>query len=152
MEQKIMMLDEKTDPATKQMLLNVVKKKRKFDNYKFAHNLSITLTLVFTGWLLMHFYKMMKMYSANSLLDIFSIYLSQDKNIMFLLTLMGIYLGMNVLRKQREKFEKEFHGLRCEIVDRSKDLWKKEEEWKSRHIVFEMMKKEYDINLFHEHK
>jgi hypothetical protein len=152
MEQKILMLDEKTDPATKQMLLNVVKKKKKFESYKFAHNLSIVLTLVITAWFLMYFYHLIKIHYSNSLLDIFSIYLSQDKNIMFVLTLMGMYLGMNVLRKQREKFEKEFHGLRCEIVDRSKDLWKKEEEWKNRHVVFEMMKKEYDINLFHEHK
>jgi hypothetical protein len=148
----ILSLDERTDPATKQMLQNVVKKKRKFDKYKFSHNLSIVVTLVLTSWFLSYFYQLIGKYSSNSFLDIFSIFLSDQKNLLFLLTLTGVYVGMNVLKKQREKFEKEFHGLRCEIVDRSKDLWKKEEEWKNRHVVFEMMKKEYDINLYHENK
>jgi hypothetical protein len=145
-------LDDKTDPATKQMLENVVKKKRKFDKYKFAHNFSIVLTLVLTSWFLSYFYHLIGNYSSYSFLDLFSIFIGQEINVLFLLTIIGIYFGMNVLKKQRDKFEKEFHGLRCEIVDRSKDLWKKEEEWKNRHVVFEMMKKEYDINLFHEHK
>jgi adenylate kinase len=60
--------------------------------------------------------------------------------------------AMNLLKQQKEKKEKEYQELRCEIVDRSKDLWKKEEEWKNRHIVFEIMKKQYDINLYHEKK
>jgi hypothetical protein len=152
MMEPIKSLDDKTDPATKQMLENVVKKKRKFDKYKFAHNLSIVLTLVLTSWFLSYFYHLIGNYSSYSFLDLFSIFIGQEINVLFLLTIIGIYFGMNVLKKQRDKFEKEFHGLRCEIVDRSKDLWKKEEEWKNRHVVFEMMKKEYDINLFHEHK
>nr|WP_193750923.1 DUF2663 family protein [Bacillus coahuilensis] len=41
--------------------------------------------------------------------------------------------------------------MRKEIVDRSKDLWK-EQRWNDRHIVFEHMKKNYDINLYHESK
>ncbi|MGW9606608.1 DUF2663 family protein, partial [Heyndrickxia sporothermodurans] len=39
----------------------------------------------------------------------------------------------------------------CEIIDRSKDLWKNEA-WKSRNVVFEMMKEKYNINLYHESK
>jgi hypothetical protein len=59
---------------------------------------------------------------------------------------------MNIFREKKEKAEKEFHALRCEIIDKSKDLWKKEESWTSRHLVFEMMKKTFDINLYHENK
>ncbi|MEW8986220.1 MAG: DUF2663 family protein, partial [Bacillus sp. (in: firmicutes)] len=59
---------------------------------------------------------------------------------------------MNLFRNKRDKAEKEFHALRCEIIDKSKDLWRKEEAWSNRHLVFEMMKKNYDINLFHENK
>ena len=59
---------------------------------------------------------------------------------------------MNVLKQQKDKKEKEYQELRCEIVNRSKDLWKKEEHWKNRHIDFEAMKKTYDINLYHEKK
>ncbi|MHC0036083.1 DUF2663 family protein [Pseudoneobacillus sp. C159] len=152
MEESIDLLDENTDPATKQMLKNVVKKKKKFDTYKFAHNLSITMTLAITGWFLMYLYHFISIRSGSSFLDVFAYFLSQDKNLFVFLLLLGSFFGMNILKTQRDKFDKEFHGLRCEIVDRSKDLWKKEEEWKSRHIVFELMKKKYDINLYHEQK
>jgi hypothetical protein len=63
-----------------------------------------------------------------------------------------LYGAMNVLRQQKDKKEKEYQELRCEIVNRSKDLWKKEEHWKNRHFDFEVMKKTYDINLYHEKK
>jgi hypothetical protein len=152
MEESILMLDNRTDPATKQMLQNVVKKKKKFDNYKFFHNLSIVITLVLAAWFLSFLYQTIISYYSYSLIDIFTVILSSNINQLFLLSTIGAYLGMNILKKQREKFEKEYHGLRCEIVDRSKDLWKKEEEWKNRHVVFEMMKKKYDINLYHENK
>ena len=51
-----------------------------------------------------------------------------------------------------DKAEKEYQLLRCEIITKSKLLWEKESEWKNRHKVFEMMKKNYDINLYHENK
>lgn len=70
---------------------------------------------------------------------------------MLILTI-GLFGLMNLLKQKREKAEKEFHDLRREIVDKSKDLWKKEEAWKNRHQVFEMMKNNYDINLFYESK
>lgn len=69
-----------------------------------------------------------------------------------LIFIIGLYGFMNLIRGKRDKAEKEFHALRCEIIDKSKDLWKKEDEWKNRHIVFEMMKENFDINLFHENK
>ncbi len=55
---------------------------------------------------------------------------------------------MKVLYTKREKAEKEYHALRSEIIDRSKDLWK-EDSWKKRNEVYELMKKEWDINLYH---
>ena len=51
-----------------------------------------------------------------------------------------------------DKAEKEFHALRCEIVDRSKDLWKREEVWRERHKIFNVLKENYGINLYHENK
>ena len=69
-----------------------------------------------------------------------------------LMAVIGLFGLMNVFRQKRDKAEKEFHLLRCEIIDKSKDLWGKEDQWKNRHIVFEMMKKNYDINLYHENK
>jgi hypothetical protein len=152
MEQPIFMLDDKTDPATKQMLENVVKRKRKFDEFKWNHNLSILLTLTITTCFLLYLYKTIISNYSYSFLEMFSVFLQRDFNLWFLVTTIGMYGLMNFLKTKREKAEKEYHALRCEIVDRSKDLWKKEEEWKSRHLVFEMMKEKYDINLYHENK
>jgi len=143
---------EYTDQATKQMLENVRKRKKKFDNAKMWHYLSVYATLFFAFIFIIYFnLTIVKQYSY-SFLSMLSASLN-DAVAVFLIGISVIGFGaMNLLKQQKEKKEKEYQELRCEIVDRSKDLWKKEEEWKNRHIVFEIMKKQYDINLYHEKK
>ncbi|MGA9225698.1 MAG: YpbF family protein [Mesobacillus sp.] len=152
MEPEIMNLDDRTDHATKKMLNNLIDRKRKFDRYKSRHLLSVWITI---GLITVYFYYLyvtvMKPYSY-SFAEIFSVYVQNSANLYFLVLTVGTYGLMILLKEKREKAEKEYHALRCEIVDRSKDLWKKEEEWKNRHVVFEIMKKTYDINLYHENK
>ncbi|MEH7883110.1 YpbF family protein [Bacillus sp. JJ1609] len=152
MEPVIMNLDDRTDHATKKMLNNLIDRKRKFDRYKSRHLLSVWITI---GLITVYFYYLyvtvMKPYSY-SFAEIFSEYVQNSANLYFLILTVGTYGLMILLKEKREKAEKEYHALRCEIVDRSKDLWKKEEEWKNRHVVFEMMKKTFDINLYHENK
>jgi hypothetical protein len=152
MEAEIVNLDEKTDPATKKMLQNLIERKKKFDRYKSRHLMSVWVTI---GLISIYFYYLyitvMKPYSY-SFAEIFSVYVQNSANLYFLILTVGTYGLMILFKEKREKAEKEYHALRCEIVDRSKDLWKKEEEWKNRHIVFEMMKKSFDINLYHENK
>jgi len=143
---------EHTDRATKQMLENVRKRKKKFDDVKKWHFFSIYGTLFFAFVFIVYFYiTIVKQYSYSflsmlsaSLNDAMAVYL-------FAISIIG-FGAMNLLKQQKEKKEKEYQDLRCEIVDRSKDLWKREEQWQNRHIVFEVMKKEYDINLYHEKK
>lgn len=152
MEPAITKLDDRTDHATKKMLNNLIDRKRKFDKYKSRHLLSVWITI---GLITLYFYYLyvtvMQPYSY-SFAEIFSVYVQNSANLYFLILTVGTYGLMILLKEKREKAEKEYHALRCEIVDRSKDLWKKEEEWKNRHVVFEMMKKTYDINLYHENK
>lgn len=152
MESSILLLDEKTDQATKQMLENVVKRKKKFDMYKRRHKMSIWGMLFFVSIFFVYLYVTIAKIYSYSFAAMFSAFVNDSNNLFFLISAVGMYGLMNLLREKKEKTEKEFHELRCEIVDRSKDLWKKEEEWKNRHIVFEMMKKNYDINLYHEKK
>jgi hypothetical protein len=92
-----------------------------------------------------------KQYSY-SFFAMFSASVSDAINISLMAVTAILYGAMNVLRQQKDKKEKEYQELRCEIVNRSKDLWKKEEHWKSRHVDFDVMKKTYDINLYHEKK
>jgi hypothetical protein len=149
---EIINLDDKTDQATKKMLNNLIDRKRKFDRFKSRHILSVWATI---GLITVYFYylylSVLKPYSY-SFAEIFSVYVQNSANLYFLTLTVGTYGLMILLKEKREKAEKEYHALRCEIVDRSKDLWKKEEEWKNRHVVFEMMKKSFDINLYHENK
>lgn len=152
MEQPILMLDERTDPAAKQMLQNVVIRKKKFDEYKKKHLLSIYFTMFFTVCYFIYLYVTVVTPYSYSFASMFSAYVNNIGNLYSLIITIGAFGLMNLLRGKREKAEKEYHALRCEIIDKSKDLWKKEDSWTNRHLVFEMMKKTYDINLYHENK
>ncbi|WP_409270500.1 YpbF family protein [Neobacillus sp. SCS-31] len=152
MENSIKMLDHRTDHATRQMLENVVKRKRKFEKAKSRHHMAIFATLVMASAFLAYLYTGVIQEYSYSVYAMFSAFVRKSASVYFLVGTVSLYGLMIMLKEQRDKKEKEYHDLRCEIVDRSKDLWKKEDEWKSRHIVFEMMKREFDINLYHEKK
>ena len=134
------------------MLENVRKRKEKFDKSKNLHTLFIWATITTTSIYFAYLYFTIAKLYSYSFAAMFSAFVNDSNNFTFLVVTVGLYGFMNVLRQKKEKKEKEYHELRCEIVDRSKDLWKKEVEWKNRHIVFEIMKKNYDINLYHEKK
>ncbi|MFD4419807.1 DUF2663 family protein [Bacillus safensis] len=55
-------------------------------------------------------------------------------------------------KKKEEKAEDEYHRLRCEIIQKSTDLWPQLNQWKERETVFHYMQKQYDINLYYESK
>ncbi len=143
---------ENTDQATKQALENVRKRKGKFDRFKKRHILSIWATIILATSFLAYLYITVASIYSYSFAAMFSAFVNDSNNLTLLVFCVGMYGTMNLLKVKKDKAEKEYHELRCEIVDRSKDYWKKEEEWKNRHVVFEMMKKLYDINLYHEKK
>ncbi|PLR99779.1 YpbF family protein [Bacillus sp. T33-2] len=152
MESSITKLDGRTDNATKKMLQSVVDRKRKFDKFKSRHETVMWMTIAMTSCYFVYLYINVAKPFYYSFSEMFSVFVQNSSNLYFLVVIGGSYGLMNLLREKREKAEKEYHALRCEIIDKSKDLWKKEDEWKNRHVVFEMMKKNYDINLFHENK
>ncbi|RFU65568.1 DUF2663 family protein [Peribacillus glennii] len=152
MEPAIILLDEHTDQATKQMLQNVIVRKRKFDKAKRNHELSIWASMGMAAILLLYLYFYIARPYSFSFFAMFSAFVDNFNHFFFLVTTIGLYGLMIMLKQKRDKAETEFHGLRCEIIDRSKDLWKQEAQWKNRHKVFEMMKNNYDINLYHENK
>jgi hypothetical protein len=152
MEHSIMQLDDRTDQATKQMLNNVVKKKRKYDDLKKKHLIVMGLTIGLAALFILYLYNTVISPNSYSFYIVFSAFFSDIANFYFAVLTGGLFGLMNLLRQKRDKAEKEFHALRCEIIDKSKDLWKKEDEWKNRHLVFEMMKEKFNINLYHENK
>ena len=152
MESSIIMLDERTDQATRKMLQKVVERKQKYDQLKSRHLIVMWSTILISFFYFIYLYYYLFQPYSYSFSAIFSSYVNQSSNLYMLIFIIGLYGFMNLIRGKRDKAEKEFHALRCEIIDKSKDLWKKEDEWKNRHIVFEMMKENFDINLFHENK
>jgi len=152
MEKAIKELNHLTDEATKHLLNRVVEKKRKFDRLKHHHFLIMWVT-IFSAFLFFYYlYKTVIFPYSYSFEAMFSSFVNDSLNVYILVITVGLFGFMNVVREKRDKAEDEYHALRCEIIDKSKDLWKKENAWETRHIVFEMMKKLYDINLYHESK
>jgi hypothetical protein len=151
MNSKIIMLENWTDQATKQMLHNLIERKQKFDNFKKRH-LILMWTSVFISFLFMYYLSrvLFNPYSF-SFEALVSAFVSSSLFINLSLLCIGLFGATKVLYTKKEKAEKEYHELRCEIIDRSKDLWK-DEAWKKRHKIYELMKSEWDINLYHESK
>ncbi|WP_243296865.1 YpbF family protein [Bacillus litorisediminis] len=152
MEPSILNIGDWTDQATKQLLQLAVNKKRKFDKFKKYHLFFVWWTVI-TAFLFLYYINetVIEPY-ADSFQLMISAFVDNPIHLYMVLVVGGSFGGMNVLKKKRTKAEDEYHELRREIVDRSKDLWKYEDAWKKRHLVLDMMKKEFNINLYHETK
>ncbi|TYS68364.1 DUF2663 family protein [Sutcliffiella horikoshii] len=151
LEHVIKTLNHHTDEATKQTLQLLVDKKRKQDTFKkreWRWRISCCITL---GLFLTYIYFFIfKQFSSSSA----SISYFFDRSIHFWIVMFITYqIGMiKYLLYKKDKAEKEYHDLRKEMVKRSDDYWSKPADWKQRHHVFDLMKKEFDINLYHETK
>lgn len=153
MDSVISKLDEFiTDQATKRMLQNVVDRKRKFDTLKKKHFWTTMVALLLGFFLIVYVYYYYIVPYSYSFFDMLMSFVKETRSFLYCAAALGTYGYMLVLKRKMDKAEKEYHALRCEIVDRSKDLWKQENAWKARHHIFDIMKKEYDINLYHENK
>ncbi|RID89263.1 DUF2663 family protein [Peribacillus asahii] len=152
MEPAIIMLDEHTDQATKQMLQHVVERKKKFEALQQKHQMILWGTISVTVVFILYLYVYVLAPYSYSFFAMFSAFVNQSNHVFFLLITMGAFGYLTMVKNKMEKAEKEYQLLRCEIINKSKLLWEKESEWKNRHKVFEMMKKNYDINLYHENK
>jgi hypothetical protein len=148
MHEFIREFEEWTDPATKQMLNNLVERKQKFDRAKKWH-VSILWISFFTAFGFLYYLSkaVLEPYSY-SFGAMFSVYVSDSMHLFITLFLAGLFGAAKVLHQIRVKKEREYQDLRKEIIDRSKDLWK-EDAWKKRHQVFDKMKSRFDINLYH---
>ncbi|TYS87405.1 DUF2663 family protein [Rossellomorea aquimaris] len=143
-----MKFGEWTDQATGQMLHNLIDKKQKFDKAKAVHLYTLWATMFASFFFLYYVTKFVLGPYSYSFAAMFSVFVSSSFHLIITMLLVGLFGATRILYEKKEKKEKEYHALRCEIIDRSKDLWK-EEAWKKRHHVYEKMKKEWDINLFH---
>lgn len=150
MEQSIRNLDESTDEATKMMLQKVVDKRRKYTRLKGQHLIVLWLTSIIACLFFLYVYETIIQPYGYSFAAMFSAFIQKTEHLYMLFVFIGGYGTMNLLRTKRDDAEQEYDELRCEIIDKSSDLWCDKDAWKQRHRVYEMMLQKYDINLYHE--
>lgn len=151
MEKILLSLDNQVDEATKKMMQKLIEKKIKFDHYKNTHFFILSFFILYCLTLLFLSYTLVIKPNGYSIMNSFTDLLG--KNYLILLFLLGVLLfgALKFYFEKKEKSEAEYHELRCEIIEKSHDLWNGEH-WSNRHLVFDQMKKQYDINLYHESK
>jgi len=152
LESPIFPEDYVLDGTTKKVILKIIEKKKKFDLLKRRHILIMWCTIFTTFCYFLWLYKQIAIPYSHSFAVMFSVYVEESINLYILLFIIGVFGYMNVLRQKRDKAEKEFHDLRCEFIDKSKDLFGNSETWNRRHEMYNKLKDFYDINLFHQAK
>ncbi|HEU5138951.1 MAG TPA: DUF2663 family protein [Bacillales bacterium] len=68
------------------------------------------------------------------------------------LLVIGMVIGFFRLKQVTRKYEEaedDYEALRCELIDRSEELWPKLDYWKNRHHLFKHLEMEHEINLYH---
>ncbi len=138
------------DEVTKEMLLAVIERKRKWEYLK--KRTLLLQVAAFAGLAVFSLYIVLNGAAFGTWSERFAWFFAAPVHVSFLLFLCTLYWAAVYYKGKSEKAEEEFHALRCEIIQKSIDLWKEEEQWNKRHQVFAWMKREYDINLYYEHR
>ncbi len=133
------------------MLENVIERKEKYEKAKIKHLFYLWVS-IFYGFAFSYIsYTFILSPHDYSFYAMFSAFFTSGPMLLSFLVAVFLFGASKIHFDKKEKTEKEYQTLRCEIIDRSKDLWK-DQAWKQRHIIFEFMKKEFDINLYHQSK
>ncbi|MDQ0244275.1 putative membrane protein [Bacillus fengqiuensis] len=152
MDSQIQQLNELTDEVAKNMLQSIIDKKRKLDQINEKEKQIRWLLLGCLALISLYVFFSFQQLSLITYRAVFSFVLSSVSHLAMILIVFSLYYYLLQIRKKSEKTEKEFHDLRCEVIQKSPNLWGDAEKWEARQHVFSMMKKEYDVNLYYENK
>ncbi|WP_243290091.1 DUF2663 family protein [Bacillus sp. FJAT-47783] len=141
-----------TDEPTKNMLQELVKRKHKYDTMKSKCFMWQMIAVSSCVFLFIYGYFFLFLPNNGHIGYMFQSFINNLFHLFFVLFIGSSYASVLFYKKKEEKKEKEFHDLRCEIIDKSTDLWNSDEAWKERDRVFTFMKNKYDINLYFESK
>nr|WP_144919723.1 DUF2663 family protein [Paenibacillus bovis] len=136
------------DHSTKYMLQNLINKKLKFIRYKNIHFIFLTSAFLYSFFAFYFIYKTGIEPYDISMMDAFSSFLRNSHFATLICIAFILFGAVKIFNEKKEKLEKEFHALRCEIIDKANDVWKGESKHE-RNSIYEKMKKKYDINLYH---
>ncbi|MEW5321872.1 YpbF family protein [Geobacillus thermoleovorans] len=136
------------DEVAKEMLMAVIEKKKKWE--RLEKRTLLLQAAAFVGLAVFFLYILAKAASFGTWGERIAWFFAAPVHVFILLLLSTVYWAGVYYKGKSEKAEDDFHALRCEIIQKSIDLWKDEEQWNGRHRLFEWMKREYDINLYYE--
>ncbi|MCF6408261.1 DUF2663 family protein [Pseudalkalibacillus salsuginis] len=142
------LISEVTLEVVKNLIERRTKEKR-FEQLLLKWSLSLFVVLFFSI-VYTYFYKLPaleRMFLTNR--DIMSD-LTKDK-LLFILLIAGVFCVIQMIhyKKKHTKAENEYEELRIATIERGEELWEKPVPWKHRHEVFDWLKSEHDINLYH---
>ncbi|RSK27477.1 DUF2663 family protein [Bacillus sp. HMF5848] len=143
--------EEAPNPIVDVMLQKVVKNKKKFDKYELTYDILRICSLVSLGLYVLYILIFIVL-PHHSFSGMISAYLNISYQVYALMVIIALFSTMKLYEKKKDKAEKEFHALRCEIIQKGPDLWATIAEWEKRYTLFKKIKDDYDINLFHENK
>lgn len=109
MESTIILLDEKTDQATKQMLQNVVDRKKKFEALKKKHLQSLWATMIVAALFMIYLYFYIVVPYSYSFFSMFSVFVDHFSHFLFLASAIGLYGYMVLIKKSLIKLKRSFN-------------------------------------------
>ncbi len=138
--------------VTMEVIKSLVEKRQKeqrFEQLLLKWSLSLFVILFFAV-LYIYFYKLSTLETMFINSSNISEYFLQDM-LLFVLFVGGLLclVQMILYKKKHVKAESEFEELRIATIERGEELWEKPVPWNHRHEVFEWLKKEHDVNLYH---
>ncbi|MCT8138852.1 DUF2663 family protein [Anaerobacillus sp. CMMVII] len=133
---------------SKATLLSLMKKKEKENKMQttlnFIGGFTIFVILIFAGY----FYYKMKV--TGGLGSSALTFIVSDIIIVTLLGILAFLIySMFHFKRKFDKAEKDVDKIREDIMDRSYEFWRTQEELQERYKVFKYLKDSQDINLFH---
>lgn len=134
------------------MLQELVERKRKYDALKATGNKFRLLTFILFALYLIYLTIFVIQPYSHSFETLISIYLNNSFHLVSLLIIITGYSIVLFYDKKVKKAENEYDDLRCEIIRKSSELWPQPNLWNKREKVYEVMKREFDINLYYENK
>jgi hypothetical protein len=135
------------DEPTRKMLEALIKRKQKFEQFK-KHVFRWRI-----GCFICFFIFCFTLYGKSGQSGpVFTNVLRDSTSLFWIIAIAFSYSASYFFHKKEDKAENEFHKLRCEIIQKSPDLWPMPQKWETRDAVFRIMKETYDINLYFESK
>lgn len=76
--------------------------------------------------------------------------IASDPIVLIFMSLLGFFsVYMQNVKFKFEKAEKDYDQLKEDMIERASEIWSSEEEWNERSHIFDDLKRNYDINLYH---